>query len=121
MTSTHNSGRRTAGISLAAAALVVAVAGNPPATRAASPAAVTIQNFAFMPRVLTISAGTTVTWTNKDGSPHTIAERNTVFRSAALDTGDTFSHTFATPGDFQYLCTIHTMMKGEIIVTPAKN
>ncbi len=120
MTSISNSDRHRFGIALAAASLAVVIAGNRHATASeARAAAVTIHNFMFEPQVLTITAGTTVTWTNRDDSPHTIAEANQAFRSPALDTGDRFSHTFAAPGDFRYFCTIHSMMKGEIIVKPA--
>ena len=39
--------------------------------------------------------------------------------SAAVDTDDTFSHTFAAPGEYPYICTIHPYMVGTIIVKPA--
>ena len=86
---------------------------------AASPVTVTIDNFAFAPATLTVTAGTTVTWKNDDDSPHRIADKNGTFKSAALDTDDTFSHTFATPGEYPYICTIHPYMIGKIIVKPA--
>ena len=86
---------------------------------AASPATVTIDNFAFAPATLTVTAGTTVTWKNDDDSPHRIGDKNGTFKSAALDTDDTFSHTFAAPGEYPYICTIHPYMVGTIIVKPA--
>jgi plastocyanin len=86
---------------------------------AASPATVKIDNFAFAPATLTITAGTTVTWKNDDDSPHRIGDKNGTFKSAALDTDDTFSHTFAAPGEYPYICTIHPYMAGKIIVKPA--
>ncbi len=90
------------------------------ATRAASgPASVAIRNFHFEPAILTVTAGTTVTWTNDDMSPHTVTEQNKVFHSAALDTNDTFAYTFAAPGEYVYRCAIHPMMVGRIIVKPA--
>jgi plastocyanin len=84
----------------------------------ASPATVKIENFAFAPATLTITAGTTVTWKNDDDSPHRIGDKNGTFKSAALDTDDTFSHTFAAPGEYPYICTIHPYMAGKIIVKP---
>jgi plastocyanin len=86
---------------------------------AASPATVKIDNFAFAPATLTITAGTTVTWKNDDDSPHRIGDKNGTFKSAALDTDDTFSHTFGAPGEYPYICTIHPYMAGKIIVKPA--
>ena len=51
---------------------------------AASPATVNIDNFAFAPATLTVTAGTTVTWKNEDDSPHRIGDKNGTFKSAAL-------------------------------------
>ena len=86
---------------------------------AASTAAVDIDNFKFAPATLAVTAGTTVTWKNEDDSPHRIGDQNGTFKSAALDTDDTFSHTFAAPGEYPYICTIHPYMVGKIIVKPA--
>jgi len=86
---------------------------------AASTATVNIDNFKFAPATLAVTAGTTVTWKNEDDSPHRIGDQNGTFKSAALDTDDTFSHTFAAPGEYPYICTIHPYMVGKIIVKPA--
>jgi plastocyanin len=87
---------------------------------AAAANAVKIDNFTFAPGTLTVNAGTTVTWKNEDDSPHRIADKNGTFTSAALDTDDTFSHTFTAPGMYAYICTIHPYMTGKIIVKPTK-
>jgi plastocyanin len=86
---------------------------------AAAPTVVEIHNMKFNPVTLTITAGTKVTWVNEDTAPHTVTDRGRVFHSAALDTKDTFSYTFASPGEFTYFCTIHPMMVARIIVKPA--
>ena len=104
---------------LAATLPELTAAGEPPVAAAAGPATVTIDNFAFAPPTLTVTAGTTVTWKNEDDSPHRIGDKNGTFKSAALDTDDTFSHTFAAPGDYPYICTIHPYMVGKIVVKPA--
>jgi plastocyanin len=75
-------------------------AGAAAVTAAASPATVQIDNFAFTPATLTVTAGTTVTWKNDDDSPHRIGDKNGTFKSAALDTDEIFSHTFAAPGEY---------------------
>ena len=112
--------------SIFAAALLGAVvgsglAGGVLAASAASPAtAVSIDNFTFTPQTMTVKAGTTVTWTNKDDIPHGIAATNNAFkRSQALDTDDSFSFTFTTPGTYQYFCYIHPHMTGTIVVEAA--
>jgi plastocyanin len=81
-------------------------------------AAVTIDNYAFGPRTLTVKRGTTVTWTNKDDDVHTVKsdEGPQTFKSSALDTGDSFSVTFDKAGTYQYICSIHPHMQGKIIV-----
>jgi plastocyanin len=79
-------------------------------------ATVVIDNFTFAPESLTVSAGTTVTWVNHDDIPHVVAEKDLKFKSKALDTDDKFSHTFETPGEFEYFCAIHPHMVGKIIV-----
>jgi plastocyanin len=69
-----------------------------------TPGAITIDNFSFTPATLTVKAGTTVTWINRDDIPHGIGSANNAFkRSQALDTDDSYSFTFATPGTYALL------------------
>src|ERR1700741_4961741 len=103
---------------LAAALPELTAAGK--AVAAANPTTVNIDNFTFTPAPLTVPAGATVTWKNEDDSPHRIGDKDGTFKSAALDTDDTFSHTFATPGEYPYICTIHPYMAGTIIERPDK-
>ena len=106
--------------SLVAVALPrLTAAGDVAPTAAANAATVKIDNFAFLPATFTVTPGATVTWKNEDDSPHRIGDKNGTFTSAALDTDDTFSHTFAAPGEYAYICTIHPRMVGKIIVKPA--
>jgi plastocyanin len=94
-------------------------AGETATQAAANPAAVRIDNFNFTPPDLVVAPGTTVTWTNADDSPHTVREKDGKFKSAALDTDDTFSQTFTAPGEYEYFCTIHPRMVGKVVVKPA--
>ena len=80
--------------------------------------AVTIQNFAFAPATVTIKAGTTLTWTNRDQDPHTVSAMSGAFHSPTLNTGQSYQYTFTTPGHFDYLCTIHPFMTATVVVTP---
>jgi len=78
---------------------------------------VSIDNFTFAPKTLTVKLGTTVTWTNHDDIPHGIASSDNAFKkSAALDTDDSYSFTFTAPGTYQYFCYIHPHMVGTIVV-----
>jgi plastocyanin len=101
---------------LAGALPGLTAAGEAMMAAATSPATVAIQNFAFAPATLMVPAGTTVVWKNEDDSPHRIGDRTGTLKSAALDDGDTFSHTFAAPGEYAYICTLHPYMRGKIIV-----
>jgi plastocyanin len=85
----------------------------------AAPASSTIvmaKEFMFAPTSLTVDAGSTVTWTNKDDEPHTVVSDSGLFRSAALDTNESFSFRFDKPGTYRYMCTIHPRMTGTIVV-----
>jgi plastocyanin len=88
------------------------------AAYAAEPITVTISNFAFSPAILSVAAGTKVTWTNKDEDAHTVtsADAGATFKSAALGTDNKFSFTFGKPGTYKYFCSIHPHMVGTIVV-----
>jgi plastocyanin len=102
---------------LVGSALAFGVAGAPAQT---GNGIVSIDNFTFTPAALTVKAGTTVTWTNKDDIPHGIASSGNGFaRSRALDTDDSYSFTFTRPGTYQYFCYIHPHMTGTIVVEAA--
>lgn len=90
----------------------------PPGLAAADEGAtiVVAKSFMFAPAALTVKAGSTVTWTNRDQEPHTVASDSGLFRSGALDTNDSFSFRFDQPGTYHYLCSIHPQMVGTIIV-----
>ena len=77
---------------------------------------ITIDNFTFSPKELTVAVGTTVKWVNHDDIPHTVVEKKTTFRSKALDTDDSYSYTFTSAGAFDYFCGLHPHMVGQIIV-----
>jgi plastocyanin len=85
-------------------------------TAAVRSATIQIANFKFAPPDLTVAPGTTVTWKNADDSPHRIAANNGAYTSPALDTDDSFSHTFATPGVYKYFCSLHPYMVGTVVV-----
>ncbi|MGL4285862.1 MAG: cupredoxin domain-containing protein [Phreatobacter sp.] len=85
---------------------------------ATAEARVTIDNFAFAPKNLTVKTGTTVIFDNADDSPHTVVAGNGAFRSPALDTGGKYAFTFTTSGVFAYYCSLHPHMQGMIVVEP---
>jgi plastocyanin len=105
-----------AGASLLAIALALGIVA---ASTASTDLAVSIVSRAYQPATLTITAGQTVTWTNHALTPHTVTAVGGQFDSGRIDTGESFTVTFATPGTFAYTCTIHPSMHGSVVVLAA--
>jgi plastocyanin len=102
---------------LVAAGLGRAIAADTaPDTGAAGASIVLAREFMFAPGSLTIDAGSTVTWTNKDEEPHTVVSDSGLFRSGAMDTNQSFSFRFDKPGTYRFFCSIHPRMVGTILV-----
>ncbi len=78
---------------------------------------VIIQSASFQPDSLTVPAGTTVTWINRDIVRHTVTSTEGLFDSGRLGSGESFTYTFEEPGTFDYYCTIHPTMQGTVTVT----
>jgi amicyanin len=120
ISNTARSALLAAALGAATATILAAVVIPTSAQNAAPASAVSIDNFTFTPASLTVKAGTTVTWTNRDDIPHGIASSNNAFKkSKAMDTDDAYSFTFTTPGTYQYFCYIHPHMVGTIVVEAA--
>lgn len=78
----------------------------------------------FVPRLIIVGIGDTVSWTNNDTVPHIvtsseprIAEPDLKFKSGLLEPDRVFEHTFAHAGSYQYYCAIHPFMTVEVVVT----
>lgn len=79
-------------------------------------AEVKIDNFSFTPASITVAAGTTITWTNRDDIPHTVVADDKAFKSKVMDTDEKFSYTFSKPGTYPYFCSVHPKMTGKVVV-----
>lgn len=79
---------------------------------------VSIERFAFSPEALKVPVGTTVTWTNRDPTAHTITADDGSFDSGQIQPAGTFSKTYDRAGTFAYHCLIHPSMQGKIEVGP---
>ena len=99
-------------------AIALALAGTGVAPKAATlqTPQIVVKDFMFQPTTLTVPAGATVTWTNRDDEPHTVRSDTGLFRSTAMDTNESYSFTFAKPGTYHFTCSIHPRMVGTIIV-----
>ena len=90
----------------------------PPATL--GPNDVEVADFTFAPPTLTVRVGTTVTWHfDQPSAPHNVVSLTTpvLFNSGGPQGKGTYSFTFTTPGTYPYLCQVHPLMRGTIIVT----
>ena len=100
-----------------AAVVIAACAGSVPVRAgAAEPVRIDITKFAFSPMEITVPVGATVIWVNHDETPHTVAAGDQGFVSKALDTDDSYAHTFEHEGDVPYFCTVHPFMVGTVHV-----
>ena len=111
------------GMATLVVAAVTLIAGEPgslgasPGDKQGSAVEIKIDNFNFGPPTVTIPAGTTVNWINRDDVPHTVVDaEGKQFKSPVLDTDEKFSHTFAKPGTYTYYCSVHPKMTGKLIV-----
>ncbi|MGW1023844.1 cupredoxin domain-containing protein [Streptomyces sp. NPDC002577] len=80
---------------------------------------VNISNFAFSPSTLTVSRGTTVTWTNYDSTPHSVKSNGHgrgQLHSGRLSQGESYSFQFNSPGTYSYHCCFHPSMVATVIV-----
>ena len=82
----------------------------------AATSAVNIQNSAFAPPTTTIKVGDTVTWTNRDAFSHTSTSDTGAWNTGVITAGASGSFTFTSAGTFAYHCSIHSFMKGTVIV-----
>lgn len=88
-----------------------------PATPSAGGLEVEIANLAFTPASISVPPGSTVTWTNADGLPHTVTSLTGAFDSGIFDPGASFTTTFDVAGEFPYQCLLHPTMQGTVIVS----
>ena len=100
-------------ISLTSTLATLAARGQQPQVQTAE---VKIDNFSFAPATLTLQAGTTVSWTNRDDIPHMVVSDDKLFKSKVLDTDEKFSYTFSKPGTYPYFCSLHPKMTGKVVV-----
>ena len=95
-------------------------AATPPPARVSAPTAQgRMRQFTFSPGRMTITAGTTITWTNNDPVPHTITADDGSWSSGIIEPGKTWRRRFDRPGTYSFHCTPHPFMKGVIVVRAA--
>jgi plastocyanin len=83
---------------------------------------VVMKDTTFRPGDLPVPKGSTVTWTNEDPYGHDVTKKSgpgpdfSSGEPGAMESGDTFKHTFDTAGTIEYVCTVHPGMEGTVVV-----
>ncbi len=89
----------------------------PATTGHAMNADVSMSGLAYAPAAVTVPAGSTVTWTNKEDAPHTVTSKGaSELKSKNLQKGNSYSHMFMTAGVYSYYCAVHPNMMGKVSV-----
>jgi plastocyanin len=92
-------------------------AGDTAAAQSGGAQTVQIKGFAYAPADLTVAKGTTVEFSNEDGSPHTAtSEDSGAFDTGTIKPGKSAELNLEEPGTFAYYCQFHPFMKGTITV-----
>jgi plastocyanin len=74
------------------------------------------KSYRFAPAVITVSAGSTVTWTNSDNFTHNVTFPGEP--ALMLAPGVQATRPFPTAGSYPYLCSLHPNdMQGTVVVT----
>ncbi|HEX2828521.1 MAG TPA: cupredoxin family copper-binding protein [Burkholderiales bacterium] len=105
--------RHVIGVAAAAVALAAGLAAG--AQRAATHTVI-MEAVGFQPPSLTVNAGDTVVWTNKDPFPHTATAQDKSFDSGEIAAGKSWKLVAKKKGTFAYVCTYHPTMKATLVV-----
>jgi plastocyanin len=77
---------------------------------------VQIKEFKFVPALLTVPVGATVTWSNRDEEAHTVTATDRAYTSTGLEPKETYAHRFTQPGTYTYFCALHPHMTATVVV-----
>jgi plastocyanin len=105
-------------VCLLLAALAATIAGCGGGTDPSAGAkTVRIADYLYDPETIAVPVGTTVTFTNRDSTPHTATSKQSgLFESGSIETGESGKVTLESRGTFAYYCLFHPFMKGTVVV-----
>ena len=111
---------RLFGAAMLLGVVAVGCASQPAASPAVAGTQISIKGFAFNPNQPSVTKGATITWTNDDGTAHTVTSGVPGTPSGkfnqSLEAGKTFSFTFTDTGTYEFFCSIHNSMRGTVTV-----
>jgi len=70
----------------------------------------------FVPDRLEVSVGDRITWTNRDFVPHSVTAQERGIESGDLTEGKSFTYVTRAPGEIAYICRLHPVMHGTIVI-----
>ncbi len=75
----------------------------------------------YIPSIIAIDSGNQVTWLNEDSAFHSVTsgfydDPSDLFDSGHLDPYESFTFDFNEEGTYDYFCTLHPWMQGQVIV-----
>jgi plastocyanin len=74
-------------------------------------------SYQFQPAHISVAAGSTVTWTNHDNFTHSV-QVDGQSDVHMMKPGESAQITFSAPGEYHYICTLHSQsMQGTVTVT----
>jgi plastocyanin len=75
------------------------------------------KSYKFVPAAIVVDAGARVSWTNHDDFTHNVTLPDGV-PALTMSPGASVTHTFDTPGEYDYVCSLHPRdMRGRVVVT----
>jgi len=77
---------------------------------------VAIEGMKFVPDRIEVAAGDTIVWTNKDFLPHTVTAAQAKVESGDLAPNKTFEFVARNKGEMKYICRLHPVMQGVVVV-----
>jgi plastocyanin len=97
-------------------AICLAVLPAAAAVAAGKTHAVRIEGMKFAPERLEVAAGDTVVWTNKDFLPHSVTAGEAHVESGDLPPNKSWRFVARKKGEMPYICRLHPVMKGVLVV-----
>jgi plastocyanin len=82
--------------------------------------AVRIEGMKFIPERLEVATGDTVVWTNEDFLPHSVTASEAHVESGDLAPNKSWRFTARKKGEMHYICRLHPVMKGVLVVKALK-
>lgn len=99
---------------LAAVAFIISFVPNIVSSGESTTHRIEISQFRFVPDHLSVQAGDTIIWTNRDVVPHKATAIDKSWDTGALKTGESGSIVVTEDFNLRYFCPYHPTMEAEL-------